>query len=115
MQPVIDPIGLDGTMHDKGTVHPLQIPRTQEASHAKDIKKSKGKKLLRPTTISMHTNELNHDMVSVKRGRLKAECCTEAVSTKEPSKRPRSEGHDSDKIASTVEAGGQPRRAQRSC
>ena len=28
MQPAIDPIGLDGTMHDKGTVHPLQIPRT---------------------------------------------------------------------------------------
>ena len=89
MLQAIDPIGLDGTMHDKETVHPLQIPRTQEASHAKDIKKGegkklKGKKLLRPMTISMHTNELNHDVVGVKRRRLKGkkllktECCTEA-------------------------------------
>ena len=88
MQPAIDPIGLDGTMHDKGTVHPLQIPRTQEVSHAKDSKKGKGKKPLRPTTISMHTNDLNHDVVGVKRGRLETECSTEVVSTKEPRKHP---------------------------
>ena len=109
MQPAIDSIRLDGTMHDKGTVHPLQIPRTQEVSHAKDSKKGKGKKSLRPTTISMHTNNLNHDVVGVKRGRLEIECSTKVVSTKERRKHTQSEGHDSDKIASTVEADGQPR------
>ena len=63
-------------------------------------------------TISMHTNDLNHDVVGIKRGRLETECSTEVVSTKEPKKRPQFEGHDSDNIASTVEAGGQPHRAQ---
>ena len=93
-------------------MHPLQIPHTQEVSYAKDSKKGKGKKPLRPTTISMHTNDLNHDVVGIKRGRLETECSTEVVSTKEPKKCPQFEGHDSDKIASTVEADGQSRRAQ---
>ena len=59
----------------------------------------------------MHINDLNHDVVGVKRGRLETECSTEVVSTKEPKKRPWFEGHDLDKIASTVEAGGQPCQA----
>ena len=62
--------------------------------------------------ISMHINDLNHDVVGIKRGRLETECSTEVVSTKEPKKHPRFEGHDSNKIASTVEASGQPHQAQ---
>lgn len=102
MQLTIDPIALDGMMHDKGTVQ----PRTQEISHAKDIKEGTWKKLLRPTTNFMRTNDLNHDEVGVKRGRLETELSTKVVSTKEPRQRPQSEEHDSDKITSTVEVGG---------
>ena len=104
MQPTIDPIGLDGMMHDKGTMQPC----TQKVSHAKDIKKGTLKKFLRPMTNFMHTNDLNHDKVGVKRGRLETESSIEVVSTKEPRRCPSSEGHDSDKIASTVKASGQP-------
>ena len=86
MQPTIVPIGLDEVLHDKGTVQ----PRTQEVSHAKDTKEGTWKKLLRPTNNVMHTNDMNHDEVGVKRGRLETELSTKIVSTKEPGKHLRS-------------------------
>lgn len=59
----------------------------------------------------MHNNDMNLDEVGIIRGRLETELSIEIVSTKEAKKRPRSKGHELDKIASTVEAGGQPHRA----